>query len=173
MWMKSMGERLECKSQTKRRQACRFGLFALTVALALGLIFTVGAPGPVSAAGGASKTLTGTWHITAPFFGPDSHAMATFFKEGTVIRTSSSKNNVNAHGIWEKTSPNTFHEQNREYVYQDEELALFADTTAVLELSTDGLSFVSEVVTVLKLLDGTVIDTVSFTEFGVRMVMDH
>ena len=98
--------------------------------------------------------------------------MVTFFKEGTLIHTGASKNNVNAHGVWQKVGPRTFIEQNREYVYQNEELALFADTTEVIELAEDRLSYVGEAVTELKLLDGTVIDEVSYAVFGTRMVLD-
>ena len=118
------------------------------------------------------RTLTGTWHLTAPFFGPDAHAMITFLDEGTLIHTGASKNNVNAHGVWKKVGPLTFVEQNREYVYDNEELVLFADTTEVIELSKDGMSFVGEAVTELKLLNGTVVDVVEFTVFGTRMVLD-
>ena len=143
-------------------------LIVLATALITGLVFLAASPSD-----GHLKTLTGTWHLTAPFFGPDAHAMVTFFKEGTLIHTGASKNNVNAHGVWEKVGPRTFVEQNREYVYQDEELALFADTTEVIELADDGLSWVGEAVTELKLLDGTVIDEVSYTVFGTRMVLEY
>lgn len=152
------------QTPAKPRGATRFIVLGAT--LVVGLILL--AAGPPD---GHLKTLTGTWHLTAPFFGPDAHAMVTFFKEGTLIHTGASKNNVNAHGVWEKVGPRTFVEKNREYVYQDEELALFADTIEIIELADDGLSWTGEAVTELKLLDGTVIDEVSFTVFGTRMVL--
>ena len=138
------------------------GLLALTLALIC--------PVAVSAADGDLKTLVGTWHLTADLF--PGHAMITFFSDGTLIHTAASKNNINDHGVWEKLGPLRFVEQNREYVYDNEELVLFADTTDVIELNADGMSFVSQAVTELKLLDGTVIDTVEFTVFGERMVID-
>ena len=140
----------------------RAGLMALTLALIC--------PLTVSAADGDLKTLVGTWHLTADLF--PGHAMITFFSDGTLIHTAASKNNVNDHGVWKKLGPLRFVEQNREYVYENEELVLFADTTDVIELAEDGMSFVSQASTDLKLLDGTVIDTVEFTVFGERMVID-
>ena len=165
MFLRSASSQPLCPQSSKPRGLPR--LIVLGAALA-SLVFLAASP-----SGGHHKTLTGTWHLTAPFFGPDAHAMVTFFKEGTLIHTGASKNNVNAHGVWEKVGPRSFVEQNREYVYQDEELALFADTTEVIELAEDELSYVGEAVTELKLLDGTVIDEVSYTVYGARMVLDY
>jgi hypothetical protein len=140
--------------------------------LALGLMLSLGFVLLAAPSGGQRTSLVGTWHLTAPFFGHDAYAMVTYFKEGTLVHTGASKNNVNAHGVWKKVGRRTFVEQNREYVYQNEELAVFADTTMLVELAQDGPSWVGEAVTELKLLDGTVIDEVSFEVFGKRMLLD-
>ena len=116
------------------RHSTRLIVLGLTLVAACVFVAAAGSEGQL-------KTMTGSWHLTAPFFGPDAHAMVTYFKEGTLIHTGASKNNVNAHGVWEKIGPRTFVEQNREYVYRDEELALFADTTEVIELAEDGMSY--------------------------------
>lgn len=142
--------------------------------LALGLVLLVGlaatAPGNVDSLEKKKKnTLTGSWNMTTVLFGQELHAMVTFFGDGTHIHTGASKNNVNAHGIWKKIGSRTFYEENREYVFQNEELALFADTKEVIELSKDGKTWVGEAVTELKTLDGTVVNEVEFTIYGYRM----
>jgi hypothetical protein len=115
------------------------------------------------------RTLTGSWNLTTVLFDKELHAMVTFFEDGTFIHTGASTNNVNAHGIWKRIGSRTFYEENREYVYQNSELALFADTKEVIELSKDGMTLVGEAKTELKTLDGTVVDVVDFTIYGTRM----
>lgn len=120
-----------------------------------------------------SKDLTGTWDMTAEINGHTGHAMVTFISDGTFIHTGASKNNVNAHGVWKKIDSLTFVEQNREYVFVDEELALFADTSEVIELSEDGNSFVGHAVAELKTIDdGTVVQVVEFTIYGTRRILN-
>lgn len=120
-----------------------------------------------------SKDLTGTWDMTAEINGHMGYAMVTFMSDGTFIHTASSKNNVNAHGVWKKIDSRTFVEQNREFVFVDEQLALFADTSEIIELSEDGNSFVGQAVAELKTIDdGTVVQVVEFTIYGTRRVLD-
>lgn len=139
--------------------------------LLAGLVSTL----PAQADGRHGKKLTGTWHLTAEFGGQTAHAMVTFMSDGTFIHTGAAKNNVNAHGVWKKVGPRTFVEQNREYVYDENDaLVLFADTTEIIEISRDGQSYVGEAVTELKLLeDDVVVEVVEFTIYGTRMVLDY
>ena len=125
-----------------------------------------------AAAQGKTETLVGTWNMTTVIFGEKAYAMVTFFKDGTFIHTAATDNNVNAHGVWKMVAPRTFVEVNREYVYQGGKLALFADTVELIELSQDGMTWTGEAVTELKLLDGTVIDVVTFTIEATRMTID-
>ena len=149
---------------------------ATTLTLGLVLLVSLAATAP----GGSDllekhkkNTLTGSWNMTTVLFGNELHAMVTFFEDGTHIHTGASKNNVNAHGIWKKIGSRTFYEENREYVFESEALALFADTKEVIELSKDGDSWVGEAVTELKTLDGTVVNVVPFTIYGTRMTFSN
>ncbi len=120
-----------------------------------------------------SNDLAGTWNLTATFGGEEAHALVTFFKDGTFISTSASRFNVNAHGVWKRLGSRTFVEKNREFIYDESgNLAFFGDTTELIELSDDGMTFVGEAIGVLKLLDGTPVGEIPFTVYGTRMVLD-
>ena len=160
---------LERASQTI--QLKKVSTFALGLLLLVSLAAT--APGNNdSLEKKREKTLTGSWNMTTVLFGRELFAMVTFFDDGTHIHTGASKNNVNAHGIWKKIGRRTFYEQNREFVFENEELSLFADTKEVIELSEDGNSWVGEAVTELKTIDGAVVNVVPYTIYAERMTFD-
>ena len=129
----------------------------------------------VAAAGSNNNpnTLTGVWELRATINGQPVLFFATYHGDGTLSATPPIAINVNAHGIWEKMGPRTFVEKNREFAADPNgELTLIAETTEVITLGDDNLSYTSDAVTEIQDFDGNVLSTLSYTIHATRMTLD-
>ena len=143
------------------------------VPAALTLILVAGLAVAAAASNRNPNTLTGVWELRATLDGQPVVFFVTYHDDGTLFATPPTRLNINAHGLWKKVGPRTFVEQNREFAADaNGELTLIAETTEVISLSHDKMSYTSDAVTEIQDLDGNVLATFSYTIDATRMTLD-
>ncbi len=137
------------------------------------LMLVVGLAVVTAASNNNPNTLTGVWELRATLNGQPVVFFVTYHDDGTLFATPPTTININAHGLWEKVGPRTYVEKNREFAADPNgELTLIAETTEVITLGHDKLSYTSDAVTEIQDLDGNVLTTFSYTVDATRMTLD-
>ena len=143
------------------------------VPAALTLMLVAGLAVAAAASHRNPNTLTGVWELRATVDGQPVVFFVTYHADGTLFATPPTSLNINAHGLWRKVGPRTFVEKNREFAADaNGELTLIAETTEVISLSDDRMSYTSDAVTEIQDLDGNVLATFSYAIDATRMTLD-
>ena len=153
---------------SKEEKKMRKRLIQVTI-----LVFLVGIALVAAASNNNQNTLTGVWELRATLNGQSVVFFVTYHDDGTLFATPPTSININAHGLWKKVGRRTFVEKNREFAADPNgELTLIAETTEIITLGDDKLSYTSDAVTEIQDFDGNVLSTFSYTIDATRMTLD-